>query len=79
MKLVWLRFASSDRGSIFSYIEAKNPRAAVHVDEQIENVARAPARLSVGPTNLPTTIEAAPYHRLDGQVSIYCLYRGWLR
>lgn len=39
MKLVWSRFASSDRDSIFSYIEAENPRAAVHVDEQIANAA----------------------------------------
>lgn len=40
MKLVWSRFALSDRDSIFSYIEAENPRAAVHVDEQIANAAR---------------------------------------
>ena len=40
MKLVWSRFALSDRDGIFSYIEAENPRAAVHVDEQIANAAR---------------------------------------
>ena len=34
------RFALSDRDDIFSYIEAENPRAAVHVDEQIANAAR---------------------------------------
>ncbi|UFW92126.1 type II toxin-antitoxin system RelE/ParE family toxin (plasmid) [Bradyrhizobium barranii] len=40
MKLVWSRFALFDRDGIFSYIEAENPRAAVHVDEQIANAAR---------------------------------------
>ena len=39
-ELVWSRFALSDRDGIFSYIEAENPRAAVHVDEQIANAAR---------------------------------------
>ncbi|MCS3453298.1 addiction module RelE/StbE family toxin [Bradyrhizobium elkanii] len=34
------RFALSDRDDIFSYIEAENPRAAVHVDEQIADAAR---------------------------------------
>ncbi|MET4492917.1 type II toxin-antitoxin system RelE/ParE family toxin [Bradyrhizobium sp. LA7.1] len=40
MKLVWSRFALSDRDGIFSYIEAENPRAAVHVDEQIADASR---------------------------------------
>ena len=40
MKLVWSRFALSDRDGIFSYIEAENPRAAVLVDEQIADAAR---------------------------------------
>ena len=40
MKLVWSRFALSDRDDIFSYIEAENPRAAIHVDEQIADAAR---------------------------------------
>jgi toxin ParE1/3/4 len=35
VKLVWSPYALSDRDAIFSYIEADNPRAAVHVDEQI--------------------------------------------
>lgn len=35
MKLVWSSYALSDRDAIFSYIEADNQRAAVHVDEQI--------------------------------------------
>jgi toxin ParE1/3/4 len=35
VKLVWSLYALSDRDAIFSYIEADNPRAAVHVDEQI--------------------------------------------
>lgn len=35
MRLVWARFALSDRDDIFTYIEAENPRAAVHVDQQI--------------------------------------------
>lgn len=40
MKLVWSRFAVSDREGIFTYIEAENPRAAVHVDERIADAAR---------------------------------------
>ncbi|MES5487648.1 type II toxin-antitoxin system RelE/ParE family toxin [Bradyrhizobium sp. INPA03-11B] len=40
MKLVWSRFALSDRDEIFSYIEAESPRAAVHVDEQIADATR---------------------------------------
>jgi len=40
LRLVWSRFAWSDRDDIFSYIEADSPRAAVHVDEQIADAAR---------------------------------------
>jgi len=34
-KLVWAQFALSDRDAIFDHIEAENPTAAIHVDEQI--------------------------------------------
>jgi toxin ParE1/3/4 len=40
VKLVWSPFALSDRDAIFSHIEADNPRAAVHVDEQIDVAVR---------------------------------------
>jgi toxin ParE1/3/4 len=40
MKLVWAQFALSDRGDIFTYIEAENPGAAVHVAEQIVSAVR---------------------------------------
>ncbi|WP_192360791.1 type II toxin-antitoxin system RelE/ParE family toxin [Mesorhizobium mediterraneum] len=40
MRLVWARFALSDREDIFTHIEAENPRAAVHVDQQIVLAAR---------------------------------------
>ena len=40
MKLVWSRHALSDRDGIFGYIEAENPRAAIHVDEKIADAAR---------------------------------------
>jgi toxin ParE1/3/4 len=40
VKLVWSPYALSDRDAIFSYIEADNPRAAVHVDEQIVAAVR---------------------------------------
>ncbi len=40
MKLVWSHLALSDRDGIFRYIEAENPRAAIHVDEQIADGAR---------------------------------------
>lgn len=35
MRLVWSRLALADRDDIFTYIEADNPKAAIHVDEQI--------------------------------------------
>lgn len=35
MKLTWSAFALSDRDAVFSYIEAKNPSAAIVVDERI--------------------------------------------
>ncbi|EJT05327.1 hypothetical protein RCCGE510_08860 [Rhizobium sp. CCGE 510] len=35
MRLVWARYALSDRDNIFTYIEIENPRAAVHVDQKI--------------------------------------------
>ena len=40
MNLVWSSYALSDRDAIFSHIEADNPRAAVHVDEQIVAAVR---------------------------------------
>jgi toxin ParE1/3/4 len=40
MKLVWAQFALSDRDDIFTYIEAENPGAAMHVDEQIVSAVR---------------------------------------
>ena len=46
MKLVWSRYALSDRDGIFSYIEVENPRAAVHVDEQIAYAASSLSRLA---------------------------------
>ena len=119
MKLVWSRFALSDRDGIFSYIEAENPRAAVHVDEQIANaarrlldfpdsgrtgrvagtlghsayilcrgvsgrrryrshLARAPWRADVARRTYQRRLRrlrTVPCDQLDGQVSIYCLYR----
>lgn len=35
MKLTWSAFALSDRDTIFTYIEADNPAAAVLIDERI--------------------------------------------
>ncbi|MGP0060953.1 MAG: type II toxin-antitoxin system RelE/ParE family toxin [Beijerinckiaceae bacterium] len=40
MRLVWTRFALADRDNIFSHIEVDNPRAALHVDEQIVTAVR---------------------------------------
>lgn len=34
-KLVWARFALSDRVAIFNHIEAENPTAAIHVDKLV--------------------------------------------
>ena len=41
MKLIWSRFARSDRDRIFNYIEAQSPNAAATVDERIVS-RRAP-------------------------------------
>ncbi|WP_339691755.1 type II toxin-antitoxin system RelE/ParE family toxin [uncultured Parasphingorhabdus sp.] len=40
MKLIWTAYALADRREIFSFIEADDPRAAVMVDERIENAMR---------------------------------------
>lgn len=40
MRLVWAQYALDDRDAIFSYIESENPRAAVHVDEEIVRAVR---------------------------------------
>jgi toxin ParE1/3/4 len=40
MRLVWAQYALDDRETIFSYIESADPRAAVHVDEEIVGAAR---------------------------------------
>lgn len=40
MRLVWAQYALDDRETIFSYIESADPRAAVHVDEEIVRAAR---------------------------------------
>ncbi|NOV21549.1 type II toxin-antitoxin system RelE/ParE family toxin [Ensifer adhaerens] len=42
MRLVWTQFELDDRDAIFSYIESENPRAAVHVDEEITRAVRRP-------------------------------------
>lgn len=34
-KLIWAQCALFDRDAIFDHIEAENPIAAIHVDEQI--------------------------------------------
>jgi addiction module RelE/StbE family toxin len=46
MKLIWSRFARSDRDRIFSFIEAQSPNAAATVDERIAVAAR---RLTIFP------------------------------
>tara|TARA_R110000787_G_scaffold98664_6_gene202891 strand:+ start:5819 stop:6115 length:297 start_codon:yes stop_codon:yes gene_type:complete len=40
VKLIWTAYALADRREIFSFIEADDPRAAVMVDERIENAMR---------------------------------------
>ncbi|ACL62913.1 type II toxin-antitoxin system mRNA interferase toxin, RelE/StbE family [Methylobacterium nodulans] len=40
MKLVWSAFALSDRGGIFTHIEADNPAAAIVIDERIVAATR---------------------------------------
>ncbi len=39
MKLQWTRAARADRGSIYEYIEAENPRAAIDLDERFDDIA----------------------------------------
>ena len=38
-KLVWTRAARMDRASLYDYIEAENPRAAVELDERFDRRA----------------------------------------
>jgi toxin ParE1/3/4 len=40
MRLVWAQYALDDRDTIFSHIERENPKAAIHVDEEIVRAAR---------------------------------------
>ena len=40
MRLVWAQYALDDRDTIFSYIESENPKAAIHVDEEIARAVR---------------------------------------
>ena len=40
MKLEWSAFSFADRDSIFDYIEADSPRAAIAVDDAIAKAAR---------------------------------------
>ncbi|MBD9389662.1 type II toxin-antitoxin system RelE/ParE family toxin [Agrobacterium sp. AGB01] len=40
MKLNWSAYALTDRGAIFTFIEADNPSAAILVDERISAAAR---------------------------------------
>lgn len=40
MKLTWSAFALLDRDTIFTYIEADNPAAAILIDERIVAAAR---------------------------------------
>jgi len=46
MRIEWSAFALADRGAIFDYIEADNPKAAISVDEtiraQIATLAKFP-------------------------------------
>ncbi|MDE1995157.1 MAG: type II toxin-antitoxin system RelE/ParE family toxin [Rhizobiaceae bacterium] len=40
MRLVWSRHALADRDDIFTYLETKDPAAAVRIDEHIELAAK---------------------------------------
>lgn len=40
MKLEWSAFSFADRDSIFDYIEADSPRAAIAIDDAIAKAAR---------------------------------------
>lgn len=40
MRLVRAQYALDDRDTVFSHIERENPKAAVHVDEEIVRAAR---------------------------------------
>ncbi|MDR6289351.1 MULTISPECIES: type II toxin-antitoxin system RelE/ParE family toxin [Inquilinus] len=39
MKLQWTRAARADRRSIYEYIEADNPRAAIDLDGRFDDIA----------------------------------------
>ncbi|UXS05422.1 type II toxin-antitoxin system RelE/ParE family toxin [Agrobacterium tumefaciens] len=67
MNLAWSAFALSDRDTIFTYIEADNPAAAVLIDERIVSATRRlldfPASGRVGRIagTLELVINGTPY------------------
>lgn len=49
MRLFWTSEAIEDRQAIYDYIEIDNPRAAIHLDEQLsEKAARLPDHPGLG-------------------------------
>ncbi|UWU19029.1 type II toxin-antitoxin system mRNA interferase toxin, RelE/StbE family [Rhizobium sullae] len=86
MRLVWTQYSLDDRDNIFSYIEAANPRAAVHVDEEIVRTARRllefpesgrPGRVA-GTRELviPRTPYIAAYVAMDDKIRILRILHG---
>ncbi|WP_341487672.1 type II toxin-antitoxin system RelE/ParE family toxin [Pararhizobium sp. A13] len=77
MGLVWAQYALDDRDNIFSYTETENPRAAVHVDEEIVRAARR--RL-----NFPESgLAGLPEHVLGilrtPNIAAYAVMTDWIR
>lgn len=77
MKLVWSAFALADRDEIFDYIEADNPRAAVeideHIQEQVERLLQFPeiGRFGRAEGTRELVVSRTPYiaaYRIDGQL-----------
>lgn len=40
MQIIWTRLAIAERAAIYSYIEARNPRAALALDQQFTEKAQ---------------------------------------
>lgn len=65
MKLVWTAQAVEDRGTIYDYIDAENPRAAAELDEQFMLTAsRLLTHPEIGrPGRIPGTRELIAHQR----------------
>lgn len=65
MRFVWAQYAPDDRDTIYSHIESENPKAAIHVHDEIVRATRRlldfpesgrPGRIAGTRTVIPRTL-----------------------